>query len=107
MYKNDNPTPIEKEIIKRLKYIYDPEMPVNIFDLGLIYNIEVNDNNDVKITMTLTSPNCPVGELLPQQVVSELQFMRELNKIEVDVTFEPQWDSDLISDEAKLDLGLL
>ncbi|MGI6321610.1 MAG: metal-sulfur cluster assembly factor [Bacteroidales bacterium] len=107
MYKNDNPTPIEKEIIKRLKYIYDPEMPVNIFDLGLIYNIEVNDNNDVKITMTLTSPNCPVGELLPQQVVSELQFMRELNKIEVDVTFEPPWDSDLISDEAKLDLGLL
>ena len=107
MYKNDNPTHIEKEIIKLLKYIYDPEMPVNIFDLGLIYNIEVNDNNDVKITMTLTSPNCPVGELLPQQVVSELQFMRELNKIEVDVTFEPPWDSDLISDEAKLDLGLL
>ena len=107
MYKNDNPTPIEKEIINRLKYFYDPEMPVNIFDLGLIYNIEVNDNNDVKITMTLTSPNCPVGELLPQQVVSELQFMRELNKIEVDVTFEPPWDSDLISDEAKLDLGLL
>ena len=81
MYKNDNPTPIEKEIIKRLKYIYDPEMPVNIFDLGLIYNIEVNDNNDVKITMTLTSPNCPVGELLPQQVVSELQFMRSSTKL--------------------------
>lgn len=107
MYKNDNPSPLEKQIISTLKFIFDPEIPVNIFDLGLIYEINVSENKDVHIVMTLTSPNCPVAESLPQQVKDEIERISEVTSVKIELSFDPPWDSDNISDEAKLDLGLL
>lgn len=107
MYQPNNPSPLEKEIILRLKYIYDPEIPVNIFELGLIYEVNINDNKDVHVVMTLTSPNCPVAESLPQQVKDEIERIPEVKKVTIELSFDPPWDSDNISDEAKLDLGML
>ena len=107
MYHPNNPTPLEKEIILRLKYIYDPEIPVNIYELGLIYEVNINDNKDVQVVMTLTSPNCPVSESLPQQVKDEIERIPEVKEVTIELSFDPPWDSDNISDEAKLDLGLL
>jgi FeS assembly SUF system protein len=107
MYKNDNPSPLEKQIISTLKFIFDPEIPVNVFDLGLIYEINVSENKDVQIVMTLTSPNCPVAESLPQQIKEEVERISEVNSVKIELSFDPPWDSDNISDEAKLDLGLL
>ena len=107
MYKNDNPSPLERQIISTLKFIFDPEIPVNVFDLGLIYEINVSKNKDVQIVMTLTSPNCPVAESLPQQIKEEVERISEVNSVKIELSFDPPWDSDNISDEAKLDLGLL
>ena len=96
-----------EKIVKVLKTIYDPEIPVDIYELGLIYDVFVNENNDVKILMTLTSPNCPVAETLPVEVEEKVKSLDELNDVEVEITFDPPWTQDLMSEEAKLELGLL
>lgn len=96
-----------EKIVKVLKTIYDPEIPVDIYELGLIYDVFVNENNDVKILMTLTSPNCPVAETLPLEIEEKVKSMKEINNAIVEITFEPPWDKDLMSEEAKLELGLL
>ena len=96
-----------EKIVKVLKTIYDPEIPVDIYELGLIYDVFVNENNDVKILMTLTSPNCPVAETLPVEVEEKVKSLDELNDGEVEITFDPPWTQDLMSEEAKLELGLL
>ncbi|MDD3280839.1 MAG: iron-sulfur cluster assembly protein [Bacteroidales bacterium] len=98
---------LREKIIKALKQIYDPEIPVNIWDMGLVYDITFYGNNEVAIIMTLTSPNCPVAESLPLNVKNSLEQISELNKVTVKITFNPPWDMDKLSDEAKLDLGLL
>lgn len=103
----ENPTPIQKEIIARLKFIYDPEIPVNIWELGFIYEINQDAENNVHIVMTLTAPNCPAADILPAMVRDELMSIRAIKSISVDVTFEPTWTSDMMSEEAMLDLGLL
>lgn len=95
------------KIVEKLKSIYDPEIPVDIFELGLIYDVFVNENNDVKILMTLTSPNCPVAETLPVEVEEKVKTIEEVNNAEVEITFDPMWTQDLMSEEAKLELGFL
>jgi FeS assembly SUF system protein len=95
------------KIVEKLKTIYDPEIPVDIFELGLIYDVFVNENNDVKILMTLTSPNCPVAETLPIEVEEKIKTIEEVNNAEVEITFDPTWTQDMMSEEAKLELGFL
>lgn len=96
-----------EKIVRVLKTIFDPEIPVDIYELGLIYDVFVNENNDVKILMTLTTPNCPVAESLPQEVKEKVRELDEVNEVELELTFDPPWTRDLISEEAKLELGFL
>lgn len=98
---------LENKIIEVLKDIFDPEIPVNIYDLGLIYEVNVDDDNNVKLVMTLTSPNCPVAESLPAEVNQRVQDIEGVKKVELELTFDPTWDKDMMSEEAKLDLGFL
>ena len=96
-----------EKIVKVLKTIYDPEIPVDIYELGLIYDVFVNEDHDVKILMTLTSPNCPVAETLPVEVEEKVKSLDVVRDAEVEITFDPPWSQDLMSEEAKLELGLL
>ena len=95
------------KIVKVLKTIFDPEIPVDIYELGLIYDVFVNEDADVKILMTLTTPNCPVAETLPREVEEKVKSLDEVKDAEVEITFDPPWSQDLMSEEAKLDLGFL
>jgi len=95
------------KIVGVIKTIYDPEIPVDIYELGLIYDVLVNEENDVKILMTLTSPNCPVAETLPVEVEEKVKSINMVKDAEVEITFDPPWTQDLMSEEAKLELGLL
>ena len=95
------------KIVAMLKTIYDTEIPVDIFELGLIYDVMVSDNNDVKILMTLTSPNCPVAETLPVEIEEKVKTLEEVKSAEVEITFDPMWTQDMMSEEAKLELGFL
>jgi len=105
--KKFNPNEIGEKIIDVIKTIYDPEIPVNIYELGLIYDVLVNENFDVKILMTLTTPNCPVAETLPVDVEDKVKTINGIKSVEVEITFDPPWTQDLMSDEAKLELGIL
>ena len=98
---------LKEKIVSEIKKIYDPEIPVNIYALGLIYDVEVSDECDVKITMTLTSPNCPVAETLPVEIEEKVRAINEVKQVKVDITFEPVWTKEMMSDEAKLELGML
>ncbi len=100
-------TALGEKIVAVLKTIYDPEIPVDIYELGLIYDVFVNEDSDVKILMTLTTPNCPVAETLPQEVKEKVRSLDEVNEVELELTFDPPWTRDLMSDEAKLELGFL
>lgn len=96
-----------EKIVRVIKTIYDPEIPVDIYELGLIYDVFVNEDYDVKILMTLTSPNCPVAETLPLEVEEKVKSINEVKDAEVEITFDPPWSNDLMSEEAKLELGML
>jgi FeS assembly SUF system protein len=98
---------IGEKVVKALKTIFDPEIPVDIYELGLIYDVMVSSDADVKILMTLTSPNCPVAETLPLEVEEKVRSLKEVNDAEVEITFDPPWNKDLMSEEAKLELGML
>jgi FeS assembly SUF system protein len=98
---------VGEKVVKVLKTIYDPEIPVDIYELGLIYDVMVSTDGDVKILMTLTSPNCPVAETLPVEVEEKVKTLKEVNDAEVEITFDPPWSKDLMSEEAKLELGML
>ena len=102
-----DPNELGKRVVKVLKTIYDPEIPVDIYELGLIYDVFLNEDNDVKILMTLTSPNCPVAESLPQEVKDKVAEIDGVKSSDVEMTFEPPWSKDLMSEEAKLELGFL
>ncbi len=102
-----NPQDLGEKIVKELKSIFDPEIPVDIYELGLIYDVLVNEDYEVKILMTLTSPNCPVAESLPQEVEEKIRSIDEVKTAEVEITFDPPWTKDLMSEEAKLELGFL
>lgn len=96
-----------EKIVNVLKTIYDPEIPVDIYELGLIYDVFVNEDYDVKILMTLTTPNCPVAETLPMEVEEKIKSLNDVKSAEVEITFDPPWTQDLMSEEAKLELGML
>ena len=96
-----------EKIVRVLKTIYDPEIPLDIYELGVIYDVFVNEDFDVKILMTLTSPNCPVAESLPLEVEEKVKSINEVKDAEVEITFDPPWTQDLMSEEAKLELGML
>ncbi len=96
-----------ENIVRTLKTIFDPEIPVDIYELGLIYDVFVNENYDVKILMTLTSPNCPVAETLPMEVKEKVSSINMVKDVEIELTFDPPWDKEMMSEEAKLELGML
>jgi len=102
-----NTQDLGEKIVKELKSIFDPEIPVDIYELGLIYDVFINEDNDVKILMTLTSPNCPVAESLPKEVEEKVRSIDDVKTAEVEITFDPPWTKDLMSEEAKLELGFL
>ena len=96
-----------EEVIKVLKTIYDPEIPVDIYELGLIYDVQISDEGEAKVLMTLTTPNCPVAESLPMEVEEKVGEIEGIIKSKVEITFEPEWEKDMMSEEAKFELGLL
>ncbi|TYB71780.1 DUF59 domain-containing protein [Bizionia gelidisalsuginis] len=96
-----------EKIVKVIKTIYDPEIPVDIYELGLIYDVFVSEDYDVKVLMTLTTPNCPVAESLPMEVEEKIKSINEVKDAEVEITFDPPWTQELMSEEAKLELGML
>jgi len=98
---------LEDQIVKMLKTVYDPEIPVNIYDLGLIYGVDVDDEKNVTITMTLTAPSCPAADFILEDVKMRVESVPEINNVEIKLVFEPEWHKDLMSDEAKLELGFL
>jgi|TARA_Y100001949_G_C15983080_1_gene329266 FeS assembly SUF system protein len=108
MSKNKiDPNLLGEKIVNELKQVYDPEIPVDVYELGLIYDVFINEANEVKILMTLTSPNCPVAESLPKEVEDKVKSLDEVKDAEVEITFDPPWTKDLMSDEAKLELGFM
>jgi len=104
--QKENLTIKKEDIINQLKEVFDPEIPVNIYDLGLIYEIGINDEKKVKIEMTLTSPNCPVAESLPQDVSQKIKKLNGMTSLAVYLTFDPPWDKDMMSEDAKLALDI-
>ncbi|AZA61771.1 MULTISPECIES: SUF system Fe-S cluster assembly protein [Chryseobacterium] len=106
-FTDDQIADIGEEIIRILKTVYDPEIPVDIYELGLIYDVQISDEADVKIIMTLTTPNCPVAETLPQEVKDKVKTVENVNEVELELTFEPSWNKDMMSEEAKFELGML
>ncbi len=97
---------LKDKVIGEIKKIYDPEIPVNIYELGLIYDIIVDDKNNVKVNMTLTTPNCPVAESLPKEVKDSIKEIKEVNKVDLELVWEPPWDKSMMSEAAKLELNL-
>ena len=97
---------LKEKIIAEVKKIYDPEIPVNIYELGLIYDIIIEKDNDVKINMTLTSPNCPVAESLPKEVKDSIMAIKEVKNVDLNLVWEPPWDKDMMTEAAKLELNL-
>ena len=99
---------LENKVIRALKNVYDPEIPLNIYDLGLVYSLEIDEKtNNVRILMTLTTPNCPIAEDIPGIVIEEVKKVDGVGEVNVQLTFEPPWDMDKLTDEAKLQLGLM
>ena len=98
---------LNDKIIRAIKTVYDPEIPVDVYELGLIYEIDIKDNKDVQVLMTLTSPSCPAAESIPSDVKNRIEMIKEINDVDVEITFEPPYTSDLMSEEAKLELGFM
>lgn len=104
---NQNIQDIQDQIVVMLRTVYDPEIPVNIFDLGLIYDVDVDENNDVTVEMTLTSPNCPAVDFILSDVKMKVESVEAVNKVNIELVFDPPWDRDMMSEEALLELGLM
>ena len=98
---------IEEKIVAMLKTVYDPEIPVNIYDLGLIYKIDVTENKEATIDMTLTAPNCPAADFIMEDVRMKIESIEGIQNATINLVFEPEWDKDMMSEEAKLELGFL
>ena len=98
---------LEERIVEMIKTVYDPEIPVNIFDLGLIYRIEVKEDSSVDIDMTLTAPNCPAADFMLEDVRQKVESIKGIGAVNLQLVFEPEWSQDLMTEEAKLELGLL
>jgi len=98
---------LEENIVKMLRTVYDPEIPINVYDLGLIYNVDVAEGGIVTIDMTLTAPGCPVADFIVEDVKMKIESVEDVKSVTVNIVFDPPWDRDMMSEEAKLELGLL
>lgn len=98
---------IEQKIVEMIKTVYDPEIPVNVYDLGLIYRIELKEDNSVDIDMTLTAPNCPAADFMMEDVRMKVESVEGVSAVNLNLVFEPEWTQELMTEEAKLELGLL
>ena len=107
MNQEQNILSLEVEIVNVLKNVYDPEIPVNIYDLGLIYDIETDDQSQVVVTMTLTAPNCPVADILPNEIKEKISAIPGVKSVEINLVFDPPWNQTMMSEEALLELGML
>mgnify|MGYP003601561420 FL=1 len=106
-YTEEQIADIGENIIKALKTVFDPEIPVDIYELGLVYDVQISEEGDVKVVMTLTTPNCPVAESLPQEVKEKVAAVENVKSVDLELTFEPSWNKDMMSEEAKFELGIL
>lgn len=97
----------EEAIVAMLKTVYDPEIPVNVYDLGLIYNVEVDEEKNVRIEMTLTAPNCPAADFIMEDVRMKVESVEGIKNVDIQLVFEPEWDKEMMTEEAKLELGFL
>lgn len=104
---SDERLKIEERVVELLKTVYDPEIPVDIYNLGLIYKIEVGDEGDLHVDMTLTAPNCPAADFIVDDARIKLESIEGVKSVDINIVFEPEWDKDMMSDEAKLDLGFM
>ena len=98
---------LKEKIVRSIKTVYDPEIPVDVYELGLIYEIKILDDNNVHVLMTLTSPSCPAAESIPNDVKNRVEMIKEINEVDVEITFDPPYTTDLMSEEAKLELGFM
>lgn len=98
---------LEEKIVKMLKTVYDPEIPIDIYELGLIYKIDLDDDGNLKIDMTLTAPNCPAADFIVDDARIKLESIEGIKSVEIRIVFEPEWTKDMMTEEAKLDLGFL
>ena len=105
--KEDNDSELKAEIINALQGVYDPEIPVSIYELGLIYDIIIKEDGDVDIIMTLTTPNCPEAQSIPEKVADVVSCLQGVREVKVEITWEPPWDQDKMTEAAKLELGLI
>ncbi|HEX2395784.1 MAG TPA: SUF system Fe-S cluster assembly protein [Bacteroidales bacterium] len=105
--EKDNILSLETEIVNILRNVYDPEIPVNIYDLGLIYDIDTDENKKVVITMTLTAPNCPVADILPNEIKEKVSALPGVSDVEINLVFDPPWNQSMMSEEALFELGML
>ncbi len=104
---NETKLKIEERIVEMLKTVYDPEIPVNVYDLGLIYKIDLQDNGALGIDMTLTAPNCPAADFIMEDIRQKVESVEGVTTAQVNLVFEPEWDKDMMTEEAKLELGFL
>ncbi len=104
---NENIKHIGNLVIEALSNIFDPEIPVNIYELGLIYDVKISEDCDVEILMTFTAPNCPVAESLPVEIKKRVEEIKAVNDVNIEITWDPPWDKSMMSEEAKLELGFL
>ena len=104
---DENKSILIDKVVEKLKTVYDPEIPVDIYELGLIYDVRVSEEGSIEIDMTLTSPSCPVAETMPEEVKQKVSALDEVKDVEVIMVFEPTWTKDMMSEEAKLELGFL
>jgi FeS assembly SUF system protein len=100
-------TELMQRVIDEIKTCFDPEIPVDVWELGLIYELDLNEENELKVTMTLTSPNCPAAESLPAEIENKLKLVQGINKVELKLTFEPSWTKEMMSEVAQLELGFM
>lgn len=107
MMDNEAKLKIEERIVEVLKTVYDPEIPVNVYDLGLIYKIDLQDNGELNLDMTLTAPNCPAADFIMEDVRQKIESVEGVTSAQVNLVFEPEWDKDMMTEEAKLELGFL
>ena len=98
---------LKSDIVTALQTVYDPEIPVSIFELGLIYNIDIKKNQDVDILMTLTTPHCPEAQVIPERVADAVSALKEVGEVKVEITWEPEWNPDMMSEAARLELGMV
>ncbi|MCZ2083768.1 MULTISPECIES: SUF system Fe-S cluster assembly protein [unclassified Kaistella] len=106
-YTEDKIAEIGENIITALKTVYDPEIPVDIYELGLIYDVQISEEGKVKVIMTLTTPNCPVAESLPAEVRERVSEVEDVVEVDLELTFEPSWNKDMMSEEARFELGMI